>query len=340
VDAPGGATTRNFPLVMAMQSPDFTNPRSWAWNATLDRELPWAMRGTVSYVGRSASNLERARNINQLQPGTIQANPGVNPNALRPYLGFGSITVYETTGRSRYNSLQTQVERRSTRGLGFSVAYTFSRTKDDGSGRNDILPNAYDDSGYYGISDLDRPHVMVSQVRYAFPTLESSPAPLRWVLGDWNVSGIFQAQSGAPFDVRTAADIAGVGPGSGQQFYNVVGDPRAIRTDFDPALGYATWFDRSAFQPPALGTFGNQAQNTLRYPGYWEINMALRKSVPVVNGHRLELRLEAFNVLNRRRLNDSTLPSNTVNNPNVTDFGRITSLIGSRTMQVGMQYVF
>ena len=37
VDAPGGASTRNFPLVMAMQSPDFTNPTSWAWNTTVDR---------------------------------------------------------------------------------------------------------------------------------------------------------------------------------------------------------------------------------------------------------------------------------------------------------------
>jgi hypothetical protein len=55
VDAPGGASTRNFPLVGAMQSPDFTNPTSWAWNATLDRELPWQMRGSASYVGRSAS---------------------------------------------------------------------------------------------------------------------------------------------------------------------------------------------------------------------------------------------------------------------------------------------
>ena len=81
-----------------------------------------------------------------------------------------------------------------------------------------MLPNAYDDSGYYGISDLDRPHVLVSQVRYHFSTLESASAPLRWVLGNWDISGIFQAQSGTPFDVRTAVDIAGVGPGSGQQF--------------------------------------------------------------------------------------------------------------------------
>jgi hypothetical protein len=340
VDAPGGASTRNFPLVMAMQSPDFTNPRSWAWNATLDRDLPWQLHGTVSYVGRSASHLERARNINQLQSGTIQANPGINANALRPYLGFSTITLYETTGRSRYDSFQTRVARRSSRGLGFNAAYTFSRTKDNGSGRNDLLPNAYDDSGYYGISDLDRPHVFISQLRYPFPTFQSSSAPVRWLLGNWDISGVFQAQSGAPFDVRTVTDVAGVGPGSGQQFYNLVGDPNRLRTDFDPTLGYAIWFDRTAFQAPAAGTFGSQPQNTLRYPGYWDFHLLVRKGISTINGHRFELRLETFNVLNHRRLNDA-IGGNNVNNPNVAnDFGRITSLTGNRTVQIGVQYMF
>jgi hypothetical protein len=335
VDAPGGASTRNFPLVGAMQSPDFTNPTSWAWNATVDRELPWQMRGTASYVGRSAAHLERARNINQLQPGTIQRNPGVNTNALRPFLGFSTVTLYETTGKSRYNSLQTQVERRSTRGVGFSVSYTFSRTKDNGAGRNDLLPNAFDDSGYYGISDLDRPHVLVSQVRYSFPTLSSSAAPVRWVLGDWNVSGIIQAQSGAPFSVRTPVDIAGVGPGSGQQFYELVGDPKAVRTDWDPALSRATWFDRNAFRAPATGTFAtSQEKNILRQPGFWDINLSLRKGFSILGTQRFDLRIEAFNIFNRTRL------GNAVTNPTLPDFGFITSRVGSRAMQIGMQYVF
>jgi hypothetical protein len=336
VDAPGGATTRNFPLVMAMQSPDFTNPISWAWNATLDRELPWTLRGTLSYVGRSASHLERARNINQLSPGTIQANPGVNANALRPYLGFGSITLYETTGTSRYNSLQTQVERRSTRGIGFSVAYTFSRNMDNGSSRADILPNAYDDGAFYGISDLDRPHVLVSMARYRFPTFDGSVAPVRWVLGNWDVSGIFQAQSGAPFDVRTAVDVAGVGPGSGNQFWDQVSDPSAVRTDWDPVLSRAAWFDRNAFRAAATGAFATtQERNRLRQPGFWDVNLSLRKAFNVVgSSHRVDLRLEAFNVLNRTRL------GNAVTNPNLPDFGFITSRVGNRTLQIGMQYLF
>jgi hypothetical protein len=341
VDSPGGASTRNFPLVGAMQSPDFTNPTSWSWNATLDRELPWAMRGSISYVGRSASHLERARNINQLQPGTIQRNPGVNTNALRPYLGFSTVTLYETTGTSRYNSFQTQVEQRGTRGVGFRVAYTFSRTTDNGAGRNDLLPDAYNDSGYYGISDLDRPHVLNASVRYAFPTLESSAAPLRWVFGDWNVSGVLNAQSGAPFDVRSPGiDIAGVGPGSGNQLYEVTGDPEAGRnTEWGPlptsGLG-AIWFDRNAYRAPATGTFATtQEKNSMRQPGFWDVNMLLRKGFRVPNtSHRFDFRLEAFNVLNRARL------GNAVTNPTLGDFGFIVQKVGSRAMQIGMQYLF
>ena len=331
VDAPGGAQTRNFPLVMAMQDPNFTNPKSWAWNATVDRELPWAMRTQISYVGRSASNLERARNINQLQPGTIQANPGVNPNALRPYKGYGSITQYETTGKSTYNALQVQVEKRSSR-AGFTVAYTLSRTKDDGNGRGDLLPNAYNDSTYYGIADLDRPHVLVTSYRYTFPALQGSAAPMRWALGNWDFSGTFQAQSGVPFDVRTALDVAGVGPGSGQQFYNVAGDPSSVRTEFDGTR--SIWFDKSAFASPAAGTFGTQAQNTLRQPGFWDINVSLRKSFKAIGSQRLEFRADAFNVLNHPRLDNAVI------NPQSGDFGTILGLTGNRTMQLGIQYIF
>jgi hypothetical protein len=46
------------------------------------------------------------------------------------------------------------------------------------------------------------------------------------------------------------------------------------------------------------------------------------------------VRVEAFNILNRTRL------GNAVNNPTLPDFGYITQLVGSRTIQIGMQYVF
>jgi hypothetical protein len=290
------------------------------------------MRAQVSYVGRKASNLERARNINALPVGTIQRNPGVNVNALRPFLGFGSITLYETTGRSTYNSMQTQIDRRATQGVGFSIAYTLARTMDDGSGRGDILPPLVDEADYYGISDLDRTHVFVGQVRYRFAEMDGSPALVRYALGGWDVSGILQAQSGAPFDVRTGVDIAGVGPGSGNQYYNIVGDPLAGRTEFDGTR--AVWFNRDAFRAPAAGTLATDwEKNTLRQPGFWDLHMSLRKAFPI-GPHRVELRWEAFNVLNHTNLGNATT------NPTLPDFGTITSRTGNRTMQFGLQYVF
>jgi hypothetical protein len=332
VDAPAGAQRRTFPLVMAMFSPDYANAKSWAWNVTVDRQLPWQNTLQLSYVGRSATNLERARNINQMQPGTLQANPGVNANALRPYKGFSTITLYETTGRSRYNAMQLQVQRRSTRGVGYSLAYTLSRTMDDGSTRLEILPNAYDDSGYYSLSALDRPHILITQAYYRTPALDSAPAVLKGVFGDWNLGGVLQAQSGAPFDVTTTVDIAGVGPGSGGQYYNLVGDPTSGRADFDGTR--AIWFNRAAFQAPAAGTYAtNWERNNLRQPGFWDLHASLRKSVPI-GTHRAEFRLDVFNVLNHTNLGAATA------NPTSADFGTIVSRTGNRTMQVGLQYAF
>ena len=332
VDTPAGAQRRSFPLVMAMFSPDYANASSWAWNVTMDRQLPWQHFAQLSYVGRSASNLERARNINQLQPGTLQSNPNVNANALRPYQGFGTITLYETTGRSRYDALQLQVQRRSTRNLSYSLAYTFSRTTDDGSTRLEILPNAYDDSGYYGVSGIDRPHVLITQASFRTPTLESASALVKGLLGDWRLGGVFQAQSGAPFDVTTTVDIAGVGPGSGAQYYNIVGDPEEGRTEFDGTR--AVWFNKAAFQAPAAGTYATTwERNNLRQPGFWDLHTSLRKSVSL-GPHRVELRWDVFNVLNHTTLGVAN------SNPTSPDFGTITSRTGSRTMQIGLQYVF
>jgi hypothetical protein len=180
-------------------------------------------------------------------------------------------------------------------------------------------------------------------MRYRIPTPAPSIAPVRWVFGNWDISGIFQAQSGNPFDIRTPAgvDRAGVGAGSGSQLYDQRGDPEAARTSEWAALPNGRglgiiWFDRNAFAEPALGTFATtQEKNSLRQPGFWDINLSLRKGFGLVNSaHRFDFRLEVFNVMNRPRLGAA------VPNPTSADFGYIVSKVGSRTMQVGMQYVF
>jgi hypothetical protein len=61
----------------------------------------------------------------------------------------------------------------------------------------------------------------------------------------------------------------------------------------------------------------------------------LRKGFNVIgSSQRFDLRIEAFNILNRPRL------GNAVTNPTSGDFGYIVTKLGSRAMQIGMQYIF
>ena len=239
-DAPAGATPRVFPFTMTVQDPVFKIPTAWNWNATFQREVGWGTTVELGYVGRRGIHNQRKRNINQLLPGTLQANRGVNANALRPYLGMGIIGIAENSGLSMYDGLQVSIERHFATGLQFGMAYTYSRSTDNGSSLTDVIPNAYDDRGYYGLSDFDRTHVLIFNYIYEVPFFRTGTGWAGRVIGGWELSGIFQAQSGTPFSVRKNVDYAGVGPGSGNQFWNVVGDPGIQTSAFTNS---AVWFN-------------------------------------------------------------------------------------------------
>ena len=329
-DTPSGATRRDFPFTMTIQDPVLKVPVAWNWNSTVQREIGWGTTVEVGYVGRRGIHNQRKRNINQLLPGTIQANPGVNANFLRPYRGLGIVTISENSGVSMYDGLQVSVERRFATGLQFGLAYTLSKSMDNSSSLTDVLPNAYDDRSYYGRSDFDRTQVMIFNYIYELPFKGISTMSRR-ILGNWEISGVFQAQSGAPFSVRRNNDFAGVGAGSGNQFYDLVGDPHLEPTAFTNS---AVWFNKDAFAQPANGTFGKQERNLLRNPGFWGWDMGLRKNFPVTERQKLQFRFEMFDILNHPNWNGANAT------PTSSSFGQITSKGGERNIQLALKYIF
>jgi hypothetical protein len=330
VDAPAGATPRLFPFTLTTQDPVFKVPVAWNWNVTFQRDVGLGTTVEVGYVGRRGIHNQRKRNINQLLPGTIQANPGVNVNALRPFLGLGILGIAENSGLSMYHGLQVSIERRFATGLHFGVAYTFSRSEDNSSSLTDVLPNAYDDKAYWGLSDFDRTHVFIANSTYEIPFLKGQTL-LRRVLGNWEVSGVFQAQSGTPFSVRNNVDIAGVGAGSGNQFWNMNGDPSIEPSDFTDS---ARWFNKAAFTAPAPGTFGVQPRNSLRNPGFWNVDGALRKNFPTFEAQLLQFRFEVFDIPNHPNWGGAN------SNPTSGSFGLVTGKSGNRVIQLALKYIF
>ena len=339
VDQPTGATQQTFPYVMTAQDPEFTHPTAYNWSLSVQRLLPWSMVVDLTYVGRVGTHLQRERNINQLAPGTIQANPGVNVNALRPYKGFGVIRLSENAGRSEYNGLQFNLERRFRNGLGFGVAYTWSRSEDNGDGKRDTLYNAYDDRGYWGPSGFDRTHFGNFHYIYELPLFRAQDNALARILGGWQVSGVAAFTSGGPFWVGRGDDRAGVGD-SQRQPWNVVGNPNSANKGFstNPTGENADqnfWINKDAFAQPAAGTFGDSPRNNLRNPWSWTWDTSLIKTVRLNNrGHRVQLRLEVFNVLNHPNWGGVS------NDPTSATFGRVTTKDGNRQIQLGAKFAF
>ena len=98
VDNPGAGGAASLPFAMTAQDVDFKHPMAYMWATGVQREIPAGFVFDMTYVGRLGRYLQRERNINQLLPGTLQANPNVNIAALRPYLGYGAIRLAENAG--------------------------------------------------------------------------------------------------------------------------------------------------------------------------------------------------------------------------------------------------
>jgi hypothetical protein len=348
VDQPAGTQRQTFAFPMTMQDKEFKHPTAYDWSTSFQRELPFDVAVDVTYVGRMGLHLQRERNINQLRPGTLQANPGVNVNALRPYTGFGVIRLSENAGRSIYHGLQIGLERRFRGGLGFGAAYTFSKLRDNASGKRAILFNAYDDSGYWGISDNDRTHVLNFHYLYELPFWRSQDTVLKKILGGWQVSGVTFFQSGKPLTVWRGDDIAGVGESTPQP-WNLVGDPHVSDPQFSLGVNRDQnfWFNPAAFAAPAAGTFGNGGRNILRAPWFSSWDIAVFKNVALGGKRRLQLRAEFFNFPNHPNLGDPNAGGATdaVNggvsiDPRSASFGRVLGKTSERNVQLGVKLSF
>lgn len=338
-DNPGGGGSGATDLPFGMQAVDvvFKHPTAYQWSTGVQRELPNKFVVEVNYVGRRGLYLQRERNINQLQPGTLQRNPGVNIAALRPYKGYGAIRLSENAGRSIYHSLQLSGERRYSNGLKVGAAYTLGKSEDNASDKRNVIFNTYDDTGYWGPSNFDRRHTLIIHYIYDLPFFRDQTSIVANILGGWQISGASFFRSGTPVSVGRTNDIAGVGDGGfGQPVDFLGGLYDGANKTFSQGSGRDDnfWFNRAAFKDPAAGTFGNAPRNLIRNPGDQQWDIAVFKNIRVRGTHRAQFRAEFFNFPNHPNLGGVNA------DPTSANFGRVTSKGGSRDVQLSLRYLF
>ena len=321
----------NFPLFIPQSATayqrDLQTPWMQHWNVNVQRQLGTARAVEVAYVGSKGHDLITARDANQ-----APASP--NPLNLRPNPLFADITLIESRGISKYHALQLKFQQRSTRGVSVLAAYTLGKATDNASG---FFTSAGDPNFPQNSLDLDAEKGRASfDVRHRLSVSFACALPFQGnvLLDGWELQGVVTLQSGRPFTVAVHPDIDISNTGRSNLGF---GNNDRPNLSGDPSLSNPTpdqWFNVAAFSMPGFGSFGHAGRNILDGPGYQNVNLAVLKHVTVGGNVRLQLRAEAFNLLNHANFD---LPDAFLGSPT---FGRILSAQSPRRIQFGVKAIF
>jgi hypothetical protein len=264
---------------------------------------------------------------------------------LRPFPRFTTVALYRNnTGHSTYHSFQSRVEKRYSRGLTFSVAYTFSRLIDDAGAVFDSAVLTGPVANFQAADSFNRrlekdvstgnvPHILSTGFVYELPFGRGRAHSLRgWhdlFGGGWQFAGIVRLQSGSPVAVTQATNLNAFA-GFGIQRPNRVEDPAL------PAEQRTTarWFNTAAFTQAPQFTIGNSSRNPVVGPGYRTADVMVGKFFTITERLRTEFRAEAFNVTNTAPLGN---PNGSFGN---AAFGTITTALDPRVFELVLKVHF
>lgn len=291
-----------------------------------ERELPGGLLASAELLGsRYLSdfmwvnlNLQGPRSVDRFGRvlyGTIGAS-GVATPALRS--SYSEVIDLQNTSRNYSYQLTGRVERWVTGGLGASVSYTYSRTRDVQSPSRvnstglamwadaRALSGRHDDSTL-GISLNDLPHRIVAALTWTAP----------WQQWPTQFAFYYVGESGSPFTYLATGtngrgDLNADGSNANDPIYvpRSAFDTTEIRfesftrevagaLDTVTALQQASAFEQFVEETPCLRRQRGRiaARNSCREPWTHTTVASIRQGIPV-GGQVLELEVDAFNLLN------------------------------------------
>jgi hypothetical protein len=329
---------------------DYHSSPAQSYYISVQREVARNMILDVAYVGNRADDLLLFANFNQASPNNPQGT--LSLQSRRPIPQFADITYAFNGGKSRYNSLQVKYEYRLRRGLMLLNALTLSKSKDNGAGSlegpNGNFPapqDYYNLDADFGVSAYDQPYNNTTSVVWSLPFgrgrrwLSNAGAAAEALVGGWTLSGINTMTSGEPvtlvYTPAASFQVSGIQQdfrGANNYRPNVVGDPYGDRNSV------LTYLNRDNVVIPTDPSqpFGNAPRNSVRGPSFWQMDLVAAKefALPLADAARMQVRLEAFNVLNKTNFRGPN------GNRSVGAFGTITSTFDARQLQLGIKLTF
>lgn len=346
VSAPGSSFLAPTGGTIYYNDPNRKDALFHQYNLTLQYEFANNWLAEAGYVGSLGRNLLIVRNIGNAGD---QGGPG-----SRQVTNINSVVASEYTASSRYDSLQTKLEKRLSKGLSILSTYTWAHAIDDNPGGfciggtgprtcgpDDPLRPQLD----RGNSDLDVRHRFTFASVWDIPIGRGRrfggdmPKALDFFIGGIQLNNIITIQSGPVYTVT--ADGGRV---------NLIGDPTPTNAQRAAGIqinGFA--FDRAntpvfANDPngPKIGALG---RNTFRgqRQEYWDASLFKNFRVTSISeAFNLQFRFSAYNVLNHVNRSVPNADFNNFNraSPLTSNFGKDFSEQVRRQLEFSLKLIF
>jgi hypothetical protein len=366
--------------VVDVLDPTFVNPLVHQYDIAYERELPWKLGFTLSYVGSRGNHLPVFLDANLPAPDTTRTYviladstatsapvgsitvPFFSGAVPRPNPTAGVILMGKSVINSWYNGVVLRVRRRESKGFSFDANYTYSKAWDNGqvagvngtfAGTNSPL-NPYDLKAEYGLSDLDIRHRLVTNIYWVLPFGNWTDNEVgKAIIGGWKAASIWRFNSGRPVQMEMSSRPTCANGNGGLTCGAVTGNGIALNGRV-PLLVRNTEFTT---------------------PRFIDFDLRIAREFKITERGRVEFLWEAFNLFNHRLVVPSSgiapldnrafsfaSPSSTAGNicqtsvkaPGVPNFGgclvpdsrfltiRSTgnTLYGARQMQFGVKVSF
>ena len=333
-------------------------PRIYNWSFGIQQNVGWGTVLDTAYVGSVGRNLLHRRSLNAVPYGTRFLPSSIDPttgntalpdNFLRPLPGFADIQYIEMASTSNYHSLQTQVNKRFSKGLQFGLSWTWSKSMNLVNGNGDAInPFLNYRMRNYGKGNFDRTHNFVLNYTYNVPKLSrvwNNPVS-KWVFDNWDVAGVTSFISGQPLGLGyafvSASDIVGGGGAGVDSRVVLTGNPNLPKSE----RTIYRHFNTDVVQPPSRADFGigNAPKDPIRGPGtnVWDVSFYKNLPLGKNEARRLQFRFEFYNFFNHTSFQnvDTTGRFDAAGRQVSGTFGQYTSSLDGRRIVLGAKLYF
>jgi hypothetical protein len=332
-------------------------------SASIERQIARDAILEIGYTGTLGLKLQQNVQLSNALPGSTAVA------GRRPYVGAvfaagtvfpsyinvqgasvaaGTIGTLPNEAQGNYHALYFRGERRFSHGFSFLSSFTFSkaitnapqfRNAGGATGTENSPPqNSYNLAAERGLAAFSAKFRWVNTAVYSLPFGKGQ----RWlhegassaIFGGWQIASILSLQTGFSSTINLSGDTAGIGGGSGGILIRanpVPGQDPQLPADQRTA---AEWFNVKAFVQPPAYQFGVLGRNTLIGPGLFNVDTTLAKRFHMHERFAVELRAEAFNLLNTPNYNQVGRIIN------ASDFGQVDSQLPPRELQFGVKVNF